>query len=157
MGIRSGELMALTPAKVRGQILIVDKNYDAYHRVLTDVKTSTVRQSLMPYFLVEEINTYIKDNNIPEHEFIFKYNSARILRKILKRTIEDNNLHKINLHELRHSCVSMLIDRNVDIVFISNFIGHSNPLTTITYYSHIYKLKNKKISLLLEDIHNNKK
>lgn len=54
--------------------------------------------------------------------------------KFLKR----NNLPKITLHEVRHTSISYLINRGVDIKKVSDRAGHQNTRTTEEIYGHIY-------------------
>ena len=68
-------------------------------------------------------------------------------RRIAIRTIEDNfrklikvaNIQKpfnVTPHTLRHTCATMLNEKEVKILTIQNILGHSNPNTTMNYYLH---------------------
>jgi len=67
--------------------------------------------------------------------------------RIAIRTIEDNfqklariaNLDKqfhVTCHTLRHTCATMLNEKDVKILTIQNILGHSTPKTTMNYYLH---------------------
>ena len=46
--------------------------------------------------------------------------------------------HKaLSVHDLRHSCASLLVENKVDMKRIQLFLGHSNYSTTADIYSHL--------------------
>ncbi len=57
----------------------------------------------------------------------------------LKR-LEDNELKRIRLHDLRHSCATLLIQNKVPIKDIQIWLGHSNIQTTMIY-THLDETK----------------
>lgn len=54
------------------------------------------------------------------------------------------NLPKVHPHKFRHSQASILYANNVDIVTISNRLGHSEVSTTQNIYAHMMKESDKK-------------
>ena len=58
---------------------------------------------------------------------------SNTFEKILKR----NNLKKIRLHDLRHSCASIMLANGVQMKQIQEWLGHSNYSTTADVYSHL--------------------
>ena len=51
--------------------------------------------------------------------------------------LERNNLPKIKLHELRHSCASLLLECGIGMKEIQEWLGHSTYTTTADIYSHL--------------------
>ena len=47
----------------------------------------------------------------------------------------------INLHGFRHSCASMLINNNVNISVVSNYLGHADIEETLNTYTHMFENK----------------
>lgn len=43
----------------------------------------------------------------------------------------------IRLHDLRHSCASLLIAKHTPLIQIQHWLGHSTMLTTADLYSHL--------------------
>lgn len=70
------------------------------------------------------------------------------------RILEDNGLKHIRLHDLRHSCATLLIQNRVPIKDIQIWLGHSNIQTTMIY-THMDE-SNKEISaqVLIEKFQN---
>lgn len=62
--------------------------------------------------------------------------------------IAKTDLPHIRVHDLRHSYVSMLINKNVDIYTISRMVGHNDIKTTINIYGDLYPDKRKYVTSL---------
>ena len=45
---------------------------------------------------------------------------------------------RIRIHDLRHSHASLLVEKNVPIIAISERLGHEDVQTTLNTYSHLY-------------------
>ncbi len=74
------------------------------------------------YIYVNEIGERIKPNYITQH---FPY------------LLEKNNLRRIRFHDLRHSCASLLIKNGVELLKVSEWLGHSDVSTTSNIYIHL--------------------
>ncbi|MFD1205743.1 tyrosine-type recombinase/integrase [Sporosarcina contaminans] len=61
----------------------------------------------------------------------------RNLTRVMKRILDSLNVPRIRFHDLRHSHASILISEGVDVVRISDQLGHSNPEITLDYYAHL--------------------
>ncbi len=66
------------------------------------------------------------------------------LSHTFSKILEDNELKRIRLHDLRHSCATLLIQNKVPIKDIQIWLGHSNIQTTMIY-THLDET-NKEIS-----------
>ena len=149
-GIRSGELLALTPADVLpDRKLVVKKNYAKVKReelVLTPKTPKGKRILAIPDFLYDDIMKYIsKLYGIELGDRIF-YFTRSALDKEIKRIALKANLEPIRVHDLRHSHASMLINMGVDIVEIARRLGHESPKTTLETYAHLYPGKDTKVA-----------
>ena len=49
---------------------------------------------------------------------------------------EEDKLPEIRLHDLRHTCATILIAEGVDIETISHRLGHSRASVTLDVYGH---------------------
>ena len=65
-------------------------------------------------------------------------------KKTAEQLLEDNELKRIRLHDLRHSCATLLVQNKVSIKDIQIWLGHSNIQTTMIY-THMDET-NKKVS-----------
>lgn len=54
-----------------------------------------------------------------------------------KRILETNDMRVIRLHDLRHSCASLLLANGVPMKQIQEWLGHSDFSTTANIYAHL--------------------
>lgn len=149
-GMRSGELLALTPADILDVKRInINKNYAKVKReeLFLEPKTPKSKRCIsIPDFLYEDIHGYIsKLYGIKKDDRIF-YFSKSALEKEIKRTAKKIGLEPIRVHDLRHSHASMLIEMGFDPLEIADRLGHESVKTTLDTYSHLYPDKDKKLA-----------
>ncbi|MGN1480123.1 MAG: site-specific integrase [Acutalibacteraceae bacterium] len=73
------------------------------------------------------------------------------LMRTFHDTVEKSDLHKIRLHDLRHSVASNLLAKGISLVDTQLWLGHSQPSTTLNYYAHTDSSSKRNIQLLLDE------
>lgn len=68
------------------------------------------------------------------------------LTRVMKRILDSLNVPRIRFHDLRHTHASILISEGVDVVRISDRLGHSNPKITLEYYAHLLPNANDEVA-----------
>lgn len=149
-GIRSGELLALTPADILpDKRLNICKTYAKIkgEELFLEPKTPKSKRSIaIPDFLYDDMQEYVsKLYGIQPADRIF-YFTKSALDKEIKRVAERVGLPPIRVHDLRHSHASMLIEMGFDTLEISERLGHESVKTTLDTYSHLYPDKDKKLA-----------
>ena len=149
-GIRSGELLALTPADILSDKRIsINKNFakvKGEELFLVPKTPKSKRKVSIPEFLYDDIQEYIsKIGGIEQGDRIF-YFTKSALEKEIKNVAKKAGLPEIRVHDLRHSHASMLIDMGFDILEISERLGHESVKTTLDTYSHLYPEKDTKLA-----------
>lgn len=149
-GIRSGELLALTPADILPSKRIdINKSYAKVkgEELFLEPKTPKAKLCIsIPDFLYDDIQAYVANlYGIEKGDRIF-YFTKSALDKEIKRIAEKAGLPAIRVHDLRHSHASMLIDMGFDALEISERLGHESVKTTLDTYSHLYPDKDKKLA-----------
>ena len=61
------------------------------------------------------------------------------IQKANERYSKRAGVKKIRVHDMRHSCASLLINNGANIVLVAKFLGHSNVEQTLNTYAHFYK------------------
>lgn len=149
-GMRSGELLALTPADILPTKRIdINKNYAKVkgEELFLEPKTPKAKRCIsIPDFLYDDINAYVaKLYGIEKNDRIF-YFTKSALEKEIKRIAEKVGLKPIRVHDLRHSHASMMIEMGFDPLEIADRLGHESVKTTLDTYSHLYPDKDQKLA-----------
>lgn len=155
-GIRSGELLALTPADILPDKRIsINKNYakvKGKELILVPKTTKGKRTISIPDFLYDDIQTYIsKLYGIKDEDRIF-YFTKSALSKEFKKSTAKAGLEQIRVHDLRHSHASMLIEMGFQPLEIKERLGHESIKTTLDTYSHLYPDKDIKLASALNKL-----
>lgn len=45
----------------------------------------------------------------------------------------------MRFHDLRHTAGSLMLDRKIDLITVSNLLGHSSVAVTASTYAHDYE------------------
>ena len=149
-GMRSGELLALTPADILPSKRIdINKNYAKVkgEELFLEPKTSKAKRCISrPDFLYDDIQEYVsKLYGIKKGDRIF-YFTKSALDKEIKRIAAKAGLPIIRVHDLRHSHASMLIEMGFAPLEIADRLGHESVKTTLDTYSHLYPDKDQQLA-----------
>ena len=153
-GIRKSELLALTPADfdLEHNTLRINKQriYDHKDWRITEPKTAkSYRTIVIPRFLADEIRQYLELLYEPsQDELIFNFGRSD-LNGMIKRGAAAAGLKRIDVHGLRHSHVSLLINNGFNALAIGDRVGHEAQ--EITYrYAHLFNEAQKKMASALD-------
>ena len=149
-GMRSGELLALTPKDIErdAPIIHINKTFAIVKgewMILTPKTPKSKRDVAIHHQLHQELLAYIDGMYLDPDDRIFYFTKSG-LRACFQRLAKKAGLEVIRLHDLRHSHVSMLIEMGVPIMQISERLGHENVQTTWNTYAHLYPGKDRQIS-----------
>ena len=84
-----------------------------------------------------EVGTLINPTNLRQRSFA----------SLLKRA----GLPKIRFHDLRHTCATLLLGRNVHPKFVQELLGHANIAITLDTYSHVIPGMGNQTARAMED------
>ena len=124
------------------QFLIKDipKNKSSYRTLpMFDFITDLLKKYKEKYKSNEKIfgNTYITDYK----DFICLMDNGELAKpdyvdRTFSKILKENGFKHIRLHNLRHSCATLLLRNGVPLPEIQKWLGHSNIITT-QRYSHL--------------------
>lgn len=139
LGCRRGEAMALTWADIGTNCIRINKSITnkvkgkAY--AVKDPKNDpSIRTVAAPPFLIAELQ------KLKKGEYVFGGNRPLPTTSIdrnFQNAIKKAGLKRIRLHDLRHSCASVLISNGISIVAVSRQLGHKDIEMTLNTYSHL--------------------
>ncbi|QGQ93783.1 site-specific integrase [Paenibacillus psychroresistens] len=97
----------------------------------------------------QAINQKVFKDQYINSDYVFTKNDGspyrvNSLSEHFSNFLKKNNFKKIRLHDLRHSFASILYDKKVDLMSISEVLGHSNISTTSKIYTHRFDKTHKK-------------
>lgn len=136
-GIRTGELLALTPYdldfthdsitinktlhRLKGEIINYPPKTEDGYRVIK-----------IPHSLSTDLKEYVEAKNLDVHSTLFDCSKSQ-LRSAMDKATEKANLTRIRLHDLRHSHVSLLLKLHFSPVAIGERMGHGSSYITLRY------------------------
>lgn len=153
-GCRCGELLGifLEDLDFRNNTININKTFYRRNKqdYLTSPKTeSSNRKVTVPDFLMKELKAYTESiYGIKDKDRIFEI-TDRAIQKKLKSKIEALGLTPIRIHDIRHSSIAFLIEKNVQPLAIAQRVGHDSVNTTMNIYGHLYPNKQKQIADML--------
>jgi integrase len=160
-GLRRGEALGLTWSDVdltNGQ-LRVRRNVQRIRRELlfgTPKTTRSIRTVPMPRHLVRALTQHQVQQERERKVAGKKWQSApgqpdglifttitgrvtdpRSLNRMLTILCRDANVRRVRVHDLRHTCASLLLAQGVDARTIMETLGHSTITMTLDTYAHV--------------------
>ena len=154
-GIRLGELLPLTVSNIDTQegILHVSQSLQRIKRqdIVTPPKTEKgIRDIVLPKFLCNEIKEYEKRiYGCTEESRLFSFKKSSLYYP-MKKYSQLAGIPAIRLHDLRHSHVALLIEKNVSPMVIAERLGHESVDITLGTYGHLYPNKQKEVAEILD-------
>jgi len=117
------------------------------------------RQVMLPYSIVEYFKTYKELYSTKSYVFEGQVKgqpySTGSCRSIMRRALKQAGIDKnVNIHALRHSFATHLLESGTDIRFIQKLLGH-NSIKTTTVYTHVSQKNTKHIESPLDKMANN--
>lgn len=159
-GARLGEISGLQWHDIdfTNDTIDINKSWSWERKKMGPTKNkSSVRKIKVNGFLLERLND-LKANKC---KFVFGNPAENDLpptsataNSTLRSLLKDANINKdIHFHSLRHIHVAYLIKKHVDIVAISQRLGHSNVATTLKYYAYLIdELKKSEDNKIISDL-----
>ena len=145
-GLRQGELLGLKwdDADLDAGTLQVRRSLS--NGTFTAPKTAKSRRSItLPQTAVKALKNH-RERQLEEEaaatrlvfasetgEPLDRYHVSRKFKALLKRA----NLPQVRFHDLRHTCATLLLSKNVNPKIVSEMLGHSTIAITLDTYSHV--------------------
>ncbi|MBQ9099402.1 MAG: site-specific integrase [Clostridia bacterium] len=150
-GCRKGEALALTWQDVdlaKGTVSISKSFSNKAHdegksyTITTPKNTSSNRTVHLPRFFCDMLKEYRDWQQQSTDSINFVFGGADPLPpsnidRTLAKAADAAGVKRIRIHDLRHSCASLLIHKGVSIVAVSRHLGHSTVEQTLNTYSHM--------------------
>lgn len=156
-GLRRGEARGLTwdcidlnnnRLYVKKQIVVADATQPKRWKIAPPKTKKSIRtlplSNDLKNDLIELYNKFKQFKNFKDNWFVFGDMEPITVHKMNyqnEKNAENAGVKRINLHGFRHSCASMLINNNVNISVVSNYLGHADIEETLNTYTHMFENK----------------
>ena len=139
MGTRWAETIGLEWAQISGGQVTIDTSLSEvngrFHRVAT--KTYAVRRLPIPTTVL---------NQLPERAdglvFTTRYGNpirgAKFRADVFVPACERAGIEPIRIHDLRHTCASLLVQGGANPKMVQQWMGHQDIRVTLNTYTHLY-------------------
>jgi integrase len=94
-----------------------------------------------------------------DHDFVFAtqvgtpLNRHNFFRRCFKPLVEDAGLPRsVRFHDLRHTCATLLLSKNVNPKIVQELLGHANISQTMDTYSHMLPDMQERAASAMDDI-----
>jgi integrase len=162
-GLRWGEAAALRRGRfnvLRGRVEVME-SVSEVNGVLHfgSTKTHQVRSVALPLFLKdllgEHLNKFVEDD-VDALVFTTKNRTnlriGNFRRRVWWPALDAADLPRsVRIHDLRHTCASMLIARGAQAKAIQQHLGHSSITITFDVYGHLLPDEQNKIAAALDE------
>jgi integrase len=163
-GLRWGEATALRRRRCdldADRLIVAESLADVNGRVVFgETKTHRVRKTRIPSFLVEELRVHLETVGSGPDALLFTaprggpLRIANFRRRMWWPALEAAGLARsIRIHDLRHTCASLLIRQGVHPKAIQNHLGHSSIQITMDRYGHLLPDQLDDLASSLDMVH----
>ena len=134
-GLRSQELIKLKVSDIDFERKTIHIRQSKYKKDRIVPLSGYITKGLKKYLSVEHPHTWLFNGKEADGRYSPK-GLSWVMREALKKTTIQK---KVNLHSLRHSYATHLLEEGVNIVIIKELLGHATIQTTMIYL-HVAQL-----------------
>ena len=162
-GLRWGEAAALRRGKVnllRARVEVSESVAETGKGGLHygPTKTYQARSVALPAFLVELLETHL-ENYVEEGKdaLVFTTENGKPLRnnnfrrRVWDPALKDIGFPRIRIHDLRHTCATLLIAQGAHAKAIQRHLGHSSIQITFDTYGHLLPDEQDRVAEALDE------
>lgn len=166
LGLRQGECCALSWKDIDfiKETITINKTLTTKIKgenwTISSPKTKNSNRILpLPKHLLNDLKTMF--NNAKQYTD-FKYSwfvfgnsepfKETTIQKKKNDYCKDAKVKQIRIHDFRHSCASLLINKGASISLVSKYLGHSKISTTLNTYTHLYKSELEDMTKILNNL-----
>ena len=116
------------------EMLQVQKEHREVYR---EMFQGSYNAQYLDYVCVNQLGELLRPSYVTDH---------------FRELLEKYGLRHIRFHDLRHTFASLLINQDVPLINVSNFLGHSDLSTTANIYAHLDKASKQASAAVISDI-----
>ena len=134
-GLRSQELVKLKISDIDFERKTIHIRQSKYKKDRIVPLSDYIAKGLKKYLSIEHPHTWLFNGKEPDGRY-----SPKGLSWVMRETLKKTSIQKqVNLHSLRHSYATHLLEDGINIVIIKELLGHATIQTTMIYL-HVAQL-----------------
>jgi len=120
---------------------------------LTEAGVRVLKEHLNRQFgQIERLGDLYKDQGLVfASEVGTPLNPTNLRRRSFASLLKRAGLPQIRFHDLRHTCATLLLSRNVHPKYVQEVLGHANIAITLDTYSHVLPGMGNQAAKAMED------
>jgi len=128
-GLRGQEVINLKLSDVDFERMTIHIRQSKYKKDRIVPLSPTMSKGLSKYLRAENPHIWLFNGKQADSQY-----SVRGLSWVMRESLKKTSItKKVNLHSLRHTYATHLLEQGVDIVTLKNLLGHSDITTTMLY------------------------
>jgi integrase/recombinase XerD len=128
-GLRGQEVINLKLSDVDFERMTIHIRQSKYKKDRIVPLSPTMSKGLRKYLKAENPHIWLFNGKQPDSQY-----SVAGLSWVMRENLKKTSITKeVNLHSLRHTYATHLLEQGVDIVTLKNLLGHSDITTTMIY------------------------
>lgn len=162
LGLRRSEALGLCwsmidlekgTARIRDTVVYVTKTiHKQKPKNSSSDRTLSLSSNTVQYLKIlktkQEVDKSLYGDTYYDNDFVCKHEdgrpiNTRYFNAHFNKILEQHHLRMLRPHDLRHTAASLLIDADVNVKVIQEFLGHSSSITTLDIYAHAFKAREK--------------
>jgi len=148
-GLRGQEVINLKISDIDFERKTIHIRQSKYKKDRIVPLSNVISKGLKKYLEVEKPYIWLFNGKEPDGRY-----SVRGLSWVMRETLKKTNISKtVNLHSLRHSYATHLLEQGVNIVTLKELLGHAE-ITTTMIYLHIAQCDVQKAHSPLDRLYN---
>ncbi len=161
-GIRFGEAAALrrSHCDLEGSRLHIAESLAEVAGQLHFGTTKTHRQRVvaLPATIRDQLRDHLDTTNPPSNDLVFKSQRGQPLRysnfrqRLWTPAVQRAGLAGLEIHELRHTAASLMINQGADPKLIQSQLGHSSISITYDIYGHLFPDRLDELAARLDEL-----
>lgn len=166
LGLRQGEAQALTwndinfeKSEIKITKTLTTKLKDEIYTVSVPKTKNSIRILPIPKKLLNDLKMHNeavkKYKDYTKNWFIFggpfPFKESTIQKK-KNKYCDQAGLKRIRVHDFRHSCATLLINKGASIMLVSKYLGHASISITLDVYTHLYKNELVDVTKVLDNL-----
>lgn len=121
------------PDPVVEMLQVQKEHWEVYRKMFQ----GSYNAQYLDYVCVNQLGELLRPSYVTDH---------------FRELLEKYGLRHIRFHDLRHTFASLLINQDVPLINVSNFLGHSDLSTTANIYAHLDKASKQASAAVISDI-----